>query len=313
MMITHDLLEKLMFTDEYISYILEADGKYRDKIYPISCEFMSRNGKRNGKPYVGKEAGEKQKFAEACLEKVKEAAPECDNEYILQLLFWLYCVPAAEKLYEENGISKEIFYDTMKDLSTKTRECKEVHGKIGTSSKWFYPCFDCLYFALGRLQYYTVMYDLDAYRVEGYELNFGDTAYTCHIPSGERLTPDMCMESLDKAYEFFKKDLKDDILPVVCLSWLIYPNYLGKVFPEESNLEKFAKMFEVIDVIETGREFGDCARVFGLPFEGTTKGFPSDNSLRRNFIEYINSGAGFGKGIGILLYDGKKKEIVNKK
>ena len=157
------------------------------------------------------------------------------------------------------------------------------------------------------------MYDHDTYRFNDYEVKFGDTIYTCHIPSGERLTTDMCMKSFDRAYEFFKEDLKDDILPVVCLSWLVYPNYVGKVFPKESNLEKFAKMFDIIDIIETGREFGDCERVFGVPFKGTTEGFPCDNSLRRNFIEYIDSGAGFGKGIGILLYDGKKKEIINKK
>lgn len=310
-MVTRNLLEKLNFENDDIEYILECNEKYGHIIRPASAEFMQTNGKQGFEPYEIKQAEEKYNFASETLKRVIASVPNCDNEYIIQLLFWLWCLPYAKKYYDEKGISEEIFYDTMKDLSVKVTECKIQRGKVGTFTEWFFLYFDYLYFSLGRLQFYTEIYNHKPYKFCGYEINPGDKIFSCHIPSGEKLTIPMCMDSFRKAYEFYKKDLKDNILPIVCRSWLIYPNYIGKVFPKDSNMEKFAKLFEITETIETGRTFGDCARVFGVPFEGTTDGFPSDNTLRRNFIEYINSGGEFGGGIGIILYDGVKKEIIN--
>lgn len=312
-MISYELLKRLNFETDDIEYILDCEKKYGDIIHPFSSEFMLTNGKQDFKPYEIKQSEEKYNFAAKTMEKVSSSVPDCDNEYVLQLLFWLHCLPFAKKYYDENGISEEIFYDTMKDISVKTRECKEQHGKTGTFTVWFFLYFDYLYFALGRLQFYTEMYNHKPYKFSDYEINPGDRVYSCHIPSGERLTTEMCMDSFGRAYEFYKDEIEGDILPLICRSWLIYPNYIGRVFPEGSNMEKFAKLFDITETIETGRKFGDCARVFGVPFEGTTEGFPSDNTLRRNFIEYINSGGEFGGGIGIILYDGVKKEIINQK
>lgn len=310
--LSFDILTRLRFEPEDIPYILECDKKYSNIITPLSYEFMATNGYQNGLPYAEELKWNKKSFALEMLERVVEANKTCDNEHISQLLFWLYCVPYAEEYYKKNEISEEIFYDTFSDISCKVRECKEQYGKIGTCFEWFYLHFDFIYFALGRLQYYIESYNHEPYKYGNYELKPGDLIYSCHIPSGDKLTPDSCMKSFDKAYEFFKDNLKDNILPIECRSWLIYPEYVGKVFPKDSNLEKFALMFDIIDRIDTGRNFKDCYHVFNRPFEGTTEGFPADNSLRRRFIEYINSGETFGTGTGIVLYDGLKKKIINK-
>ncbi len=309
--LSFDILTRLRFEPEDIPYILECDKKYCSAIKPFSDEFMATNGHQGGKAYTEKQREEKYSFAVNVLKRVVAANKTCDNEYISQLLFWLYCLPYAEEYYEKSGIDKEIFYDTFSDISCKVRECKERYGKIGTYSEWFYLHFDFIYFALGRLQYYIESYNHEPYKNGNYELNPGDLIYSCHIPSGAKLTPESCMESLHKAYEFFKGELKGNILPIECRSWLLFPNYVGKAFPKGSNLEKFALMFDIIDKIDTGRNFKDCYHIFNCSFEGTTEGFPADNSLRRGFIEYINSGCTFGKGTGIILYDGKKK-IINK-
>lgn len=311
-MLSFDILTRLRFEPEDIPYILECDKKYNGIIKPVSSEFMATNGYQNGKAYTKKLREEKYSFAVNVLNRVVAANKTCDNEYMSQLLFWLYCVPYAEEYYEKAGIDKEIFYDTFSDISCKVRECKERYGKIGTYSEWFYLHFDFIYFALGRLQYYVESYNHKPYKSGNYELNPGDLIYSCHIPSGAKLTPESCMESFNRAFEFFKDNLKDNILPIECRSWLIYPDYVGRAFPKDSNLEKFALMFDIIDRIDTGRNFKDCYHVFNRSFEGTTEGFPADNSLRRRFIEYINSGATFGTGTGIILYDGIKKKIINK-
>ena len=115
-----------------------------------------------------------------------------------------------------------------------------------------------------------------------------------------------------KAYEFFKPQLKEDIIPIISNTWLLYKPYIDNVYPEGSNLKKFAGLFDIIDEISRGNDFSDSWRVFGKMYNGSTKDFPSDNTLRRNFIKYINEKNEFGNGYGIILYDGKKKRIINR-
>ncbi len=299
-MLERELLEKLDFESADIEYIIVKNKKYGDKIAPLSESFM------NAEISVS----EKRKLSAELLQKSIETAPECDNQYILQLLFWLHCVPFAKEHYEKNNISMDVFYDTMKDLSCKTNECKDVYNKIGCYSPWFYLHFSYVYFGLGRLQFYIENYTHETYSKDGYAINKGDRIYSCHIPSGGKLTQEKCMESFDKAYEFFKPELKDDILPLICTSWLLYPPYIEKVFPKGSNMEKFALMFDIIGQYETDYRFSECERIFGVAYKGNTDGFPTDNTLRRNMVEYMNSKSNSGHGIGIILYDGKNKRIL---
>ncbi len=299
-MINRELLKKLEFEETDIEYIMQSDIAYRDKIMPFSVSFMNAEKTPQNSFVISSEI----------IQKAIEAVPECDNPYILQLLFWLYCVPTAKEYYEKRGISEEVFYDTMKDLSCKTRECKEVHKKTGTYSPWFYLHFSYVYFGLGRLQFYIETYAHNTYSKNGYTVKKGDTIYSCHIPSGSKLTEEKCMHSFQKAYEFFKADLENDILPLTCRSWLLYPPYTERVFPKGSNIEKFANLFDIIEQHETGYKFSECEHIFGSTYKGNTDGFPDDNSLRRNMIEYMNSNSPSGYGVGILLYDGKKKRII---
>ena len=121
------------------------------------------------------------------------------------------------------------------------------------------------------------------------------------------------MDSLQKAYEFFKKrgKIEGNVMRIFCASWLLYTPYVENIFPEGSNLHKFAEMFDVY--LDSEREdFSDCWRIFGKKYEGTTEGLPSDTTLRRNFIKYINEGKSFGNGYGVILYDGEQRKIINK-
>ena len=122
----------------------------------------------------------------------------------------------------------------------------------------------------------------------------------------------MCMDSFHQAYEFFKPNLSGDIIPIISITWLLYQPYIDKVFPENSNLLQFANMFDVVKSSSSGNAFYDGWRVFNKMYDGTTKDLPTDNTLRRNFIDYINNGGDFGCGYGIILYDGKNKKIINR-
>ena len=198
-------------------------------------------------------------------------------------------------------------------LTYKVRECRKHYGYCGVVTPRFYQIFRCVLFGLGRLQYATLVYEEETYTSGGYALNSGDRVFACHIPSSGKLTPELCMESLDRAYQFFKNDLKDHILPVCCGSWLLYPPYTEKVFPEGSNTKAFSRMFDVISTNDWGENFAISQIVFGMPYGGDPEILPQNTSLQKNFVSYIRSGGSFGSGYGILLYDGIKKEIINRR
>lgn len=295
-----ELLKKIGIDKSDVEYILRADEALGDEIRKIAEEYYSVKGKDRNESY--KRAIEYGKRAEAC-------GTEIFHKYTAHLLFWIHCIPLMKEDYEKNGIPEEILYETMSDLSCKIRECRELHGVTGTFEDWYFLFTDIELFGLGRLQYELACFVPDEYKKGDFELKKGDRVYSCHIPSTGKLTKELYMESLHRAYEFFRDELRGSVLPVVCSSYLLWPKYLEKVFPENSNIARFVKEFEIL-AVHNYSTFGDCCRIFNREFDGTTEKLARENSLQRNFIKYIDEGGDFGYGYGILLYDGEKHEIL---
>ena len=245
------------------------------------------------------------------LAEVATHATEDFHKYVLNLLFWLHTIPLMAVEYEKRGIPEELLYETMTDLSTKIRECREMRGCTGIEETWYFLFTDIRLFGLGRLQFKTDEFVYDHYCAHGITLNKGDRVYACHIPGSGKLTKESYMASFQRAYEFYKPQLNGSIIPIVCSSYLFYPPHLEKVFPEKSNIRQFVSEFDIL-LSRKYQTFGDCWRIFNRKYEGTSKGLPTDNSLRKNFVKYIDDGGDFGYGYGILLYDGEKKEILRR-
>lgn len=236
------------------------------------------------------------------------ARSHCGNfmhEYTADLLFVLECSGFLLEKYEADGLSRDMFINSMQDIKYKLDECKRVKNVFGTFVAWWYEDFLSMKrMALGRLQYDIRKYDGERVVIQGYEINTGDFILGCHIPSAGPLTPELCMDSFKRAYTFFRDRLKENILPIICHSWLLYPPY-EKVFGEKSNTVNFARYFEIIDVKQT-EKFSDAWRVFGMGFEGDTAALPNNTSMQRNFIDYIGNGEPFGDATGIILFDGER-------
>ena len=226
------------------------------------------------------------------------------HRFVVDMVFLLMCAGRLRGLYDDRGLSRELFWDTLRDLRYKLIECHDVYGVWGTFVTGWFKCFFTLgRFALGRLQFERASLRYDDYRgfaVRGHEVvNF-------HIPSSGALTPESVLDSLHRAYEFYRDEcLTDGIMLFTCYSWLIYPPQY-KVYPEGSNLQKFYNMFDIVEAYESD-DFGDFWRVFNMEYspEAIDRA-PTDTRLRRNLISYIKEGSRMGCGFGIIAYDGTK-------
>ena len=311
-MVSAELLSNLQFDAEDITEIFAKDKVYGKDIAPLAENYMRGRRQNTLRAVTHEEQVAVKDTTLSFLEKAQMLAQTEKDIYMLQLLFWLHCIPYLEQDYLRLEIGKDVLVSSLMDLAYKNRECKKFNGCCGVNTYWFYLFFWCKMFGLGRLQYQTVVYEGEIYTSGDYVLKPGDRVYKCHIPSSGKLTPQLCMDSLDKAYAFFKDDLKDNVLPVYCGSWLLFPDYAEKVYADGSNLKAFSKLFDVVSTVET-EKFTIAQIVFGMPYSADLDKLPQDTSLRRNFVSYIKSGGAFGIGSGILLYDGVKKEIINRR
>ena len=222
------------------------------------------------------------------------------HKYTLDFCVMLVLCQKLYADYLQQGYTKELFVETMRDLKYKLEECKSVYGVKGTFVvRWFKRFFLLERFALGRLQYEKVDFKYD-YK----HLKKGDTVYQCHIPSSGKLLYQDVILSLKKAYQFYQSELTDKILAVVCDSWLLYPPH-AKAFSEKSNIKKFYDLFDVIDTVKHDH-YPDLWRVFTIPYPTQIDLLPEKSSLCKNLKELYLSGVKAGNGFGIILFDGEK-------
>ncbi|MDD6308015.1 MAG: acyltransferase domain-containing protein [Clostridia bacterium] len=227
------------------------------------------------------------------------------HQYTIDLLFVLECTSFLLEKYESNGISKKIFIDAMKDIKYKVEECIRVKNIFGIFVvKWYEKFLDLKRIALGRLQYDISTYNGDAITINNYTIHEGDFVLWCHIPSSGPLNPELCIESFKMAYDFFADKLNNGILPIMCCSWLLYPQY-REVFGEKSNIANFKSNFEIIDV-QNKEKFDEMWRVFGVECDSIDiNDLPSNTTMQKNFIQYMKKGYSFGVATGFILFDGE--------
>ena len=247
---------------------------------------------------------------EEAVKLARKTCPDDISEYTSDLFFVLECAVLLEKKYEEKNFSGEMFTGFIKDIKCKIDECKKIKNVFGTFViEWYKGFFQLTRFSLGRLQFDKARCDQDwcdkdSGVIGDFILNEGDFVLACHIPSSGPLKEEGVIESLKAAYDFFGDEIKGGIMPVVCSSWLLYPDYQD-VFGEESNIAKFARNFKIRKVQHSDR-FLDAWRVFGMDYDNNISELPSETSLQKKFIEYVKTKNQFGSGRGILLFDGNK-------
>ena len=140
-------------------------------------------------------------------------------EYTAYMLLFVCLAPKLYERYKQNGISDEIFYNTMLDLKYKLEECRLIYSKVGTFVEtWLTGLFEMKIFGIGRLQYKIAKTDFDC-DVDGLHIPKGTKAICVHIPrTGTKLEHTLVLESYKMAAEFFADQLDGRII-FICTSW----------------------------------------------------------------------------------------------
>jgi len=248
---------------------------------------------------------------EALVKSMRQRANDLnEHEYTFALYLLLISAERLRKQYKIQGISDEIFWDSLMDIKYKLRECKELHNIWGTFVfGWFPGFYRMARFALGRFQYDLCKYWWQTPYKYGYKVIEKDSpVLSTHIPSsGVPITKDLRIESYKKAYEFTTEMKGYRPLAIVCDTWLFYPEHRN-FLPKGCNILDFMNDFEIIESVET-EGFPDDWRIFGAASKLPPDQWPTGTSLQRAFAERVRAGLPTGIGRGILIFDGEK--IVN--
>ena len=286
-----DICEKIGFQDEATEELSAALAKI------LSCEKCAD---------LLKKAQDTMYLSDESFNPVlEELTAACGlHRYTVNMVFWLYSAIPLRYIYKQRGLPEEIYLDSMKDLTYKLKECRDVYGICGTFVDWFKLFYLCKRFALGRLEYERKPFPFDAYKDI---LKKDDTVINMHIPSSGKLMPNDVIASLKKAYEFFSDEVREDgVLAFYCDSWMLYAPMAEAVYRDGSNMKAFYGLFDLINNWDSDT-YPNFWRVYNMPYtEGAFDKAPTDTSFRRDLLTYLKNGGKMGSGRGIILFDGEK-------
>ena len=232
-----------------------------------------------------------------------------------QTVLLLCSLSASEKLlalYEQAGVSKTIWRDTMLDFCTKAIECKKmdgVYGLFGTGTPaWMVNYFRMQRFALGRMQYEIGQLKVEECVIGGLKLKKSDPVLCCHIPSnGQPFDEKTRFVSYKAAYGFYRDQLParyNGLVPITCDSWLLFPDH-AQMLGDKSNIVGFMQEFKSLreDRMKTHTNLW---RIFWTADTEHPETLPENTGLERAYKKRLMQDDDVGFGYGIFLFDGEK-------
>ncbi|OGV53669.1 MAG: hypothetical protein A2017_03700 [Lentisphaerae bacterium GWF2_44_16] len=128
-------------------------------------------------------------------------------------------------------------------------------------------------------------------------LREGSLVLDMHIPAGGNMSPEVCLDSLKRAFDFFGRYLperKSDVIS--CRSWIFSPQYEKKL--PDSNIAKFMRELYLYPFYAGDR----CGFFFAFLREYKNLAeAPRDTSLRRAMLELIDAGEPL-RGGGMFIF-----------
>ena len=207
------------------------------------------------------------------------------------VLLFCFCEEQWARLCAD-GIDQTIADQTFRSLRTACEEYHQKSGEWGLENYgWMATHIDGHLLRIGRLQFQP--YALEAeLRTPSLHLPRGNIVLNIHIPGGEPLDHEACLDSYRRAAHLFP-----GISPLFyCNSWLLYPG-LCDILPASSNIVRFQGDYELVARNDTSRQAEE--RIWGQPLDNPAD-YSADNTLRKNSRDYLMSGKTLGRASGII-------------
>lgn len=208
------------------------------------------------------------------------------------LVFYLKLVCEVYEAYQADGISDKVFNDTFYDITLWCEECYRKYNVWGLEEvKWIANSIHRKLYRLGRLQFEPLVLTKEL-AGEHVKLEGGSSVLNIHIPAGEKMDYEACLDSLKQAEDFFG----DSYIAYMCDSWLLSP-VLKEFLPENSNIIKFQNLFEIIRVYH---DYPQAERRIFQDIREDKENYPERSSLQKAAKRYILKGNDLGIGVGIF-------------
>ncbi len=219
----------------------------------------------------------------------KQYAKECDiNEYSAALIYYMCAAMYSYPAFEEKGLSKEEWFDSMADFRCKLFECHDRYGVWGTFVDWFSKWYTGDRMTYGRFAFEVIPCPVE-FKEKGFNVEKGQKVIETHILNNKKkpFTEEAWKEAFKRAAAYFGDKL-DGAEPVFfAYSWLLFPKN-REFLPENSNIVKF--MSEYTPGMTTPTK-NDLWRIFNIADCNTDPALlDEDTSLRKAYKEFMLNG-----------------------
>lgn len=202
-------------------------------------------------------------------------------------------VKVREK-YAEAGISEKIYYDTMSDIKIW---CEKNGNKGLRNYGWLKNHVSFELFRLGRLQFQLYECKNRTLLYKKLPFDYGEKLIYVHIPEGEKLEKERCVESLKLADDFFREHFPQYHYSFYfCESWLLFDGNRD-FMAENSNIVKFMSLFEHCYSVRIDEQA--IERIYGKR-RLFVKNYPQNTALQKSAKEYMKNGNRLGIGVGVI-------------
>ncbi|MDE6276201.1 MAG: acyltransferase domain-containing protein [Clostridia bacterium] len=234
---------------------------------------------------------------------------------ILRLSAVALSLDTAYARFKSKGFDDKVFFDTMSDIKIWGEDCRAHFGEIGIDEiNWLRLHVNCRIFKIGRLQFQICKYYFGAKtNVGGIKVRLGENCFNIHIPRGERLDMQACIQSLKNATDILGKafpKIRRDIM--ICHSWML-SSHNAQFIDGNSNIARFAKLFTLAG--ENAAASEHLRWIFDIKVDESIlqankkqlgyyydlSDFQAKSTLQSAAIKYVMQGGQLSDGKGILL------------
>ncbi len=213
---------------------------------------------------------------------------------LIRLAVILQCAVKVKKKYSELAISDEIYYATMSDIKIW---CENCQNKGLHNYGWMKNHVSFELFRLGRLQFQLYECKNRTLLYNKLPFSYGEKLIYVHIPQGEKLVKEDCINAFKTANRFFEKYFPDyNYRYYFSESWLLYDKNKEFMSPD-SNILAFSSLFTHCYSVKIDKQA--IERIFGKRML-LKKNYPEKTSLQKSAKEYMLKGGKLGTGVAVM-------------